>query len=532
MSQKIQNKLVTEGIKLYNKKDFLSAINKFEQSLHYHGETEYLAFYYIGKILMQETSNYAQACHCMMKAVEYLEEKTDSTSKQMQGACYVALGYMYGHVGSVSEAADFYYKGYLNCDFLVDKVNAFSGYIMLLVCTAISPKYLLQSINEYNNIVQMYIQKKLPKKIRKAHHLKRKIHIAYISPDFRNHVAYKYYYHLLKNYDRDKFFVTCISLGKEKDICTEEIKHSVDEFFDASKMDYYKLAVRIKSMCLDILVDLAGHTANSGLPLLGYRLATVQISGIGWMETTGCEFVDYLITDKYLDEPQSSYIVEKPLYLTSAFCHSVTKEFPESSGAPCKKNGHITFGVFNRITKFTGEIVALWLRIMKAVPDAKILIACPALRQKAVVEFLKKRLAAVGFDMERIIFDDAIENYMERYLDVDIALDTYPYTGCGTTFDALYMGVPVVSLYGERRSSRFGLSILNNAGIGELATATGEEYVERAVALANDWELLDILHKNLRTMLKKSPAMDGEKYVREMEAQYEQILAEAKSKIN
>lgn len=532
MSHKNYDKLISEGIILYKKRFFYKAIKKFEQSLLYNSENKYIAYLFIGKIFQDEILDYVKACYYMEKALCCLENKTDKVSEDIKGACYVSLGYMHGHVGNTAEAASFYYKGYLKCTISADKLKAFSGYIMQLVCTIISPQNLLQAISEYHNIILAHTQKKLPKKMKKTCCLEQKIHIAYISPDFRNHVAYKYYYHLLKNYDRDKFFVTCISLGKEKDICTEEIKRSVDEFFDASKMDYYKLAVRIKSMCLDILVDLAGHTANSGLPLLGYRLATVQISGIGWMETTGCEFVDYLITDKYLDEPQSSYIVEKPLYLTSAFCHSVAKDFPKSSGAPCKKNGHITFGVFNRITKFTGEIVALWLRIMKAVPDAKILIACLALRQKAVVEFLKKRLAAVGFDMDRIIFDDAIENYMERYLDVDIALDTYPYTGCGTTFDALYMGVPVVSLYGERRSSRFGLSILNNAGIGELATATGEEYVERAVALANDWELLDILHKNLRTMLKKSPAMDGEKYVREMEAQYEQILAEAKSKIN
>lgn len=119
---------------------------------------------------------------------------------------------------------------------------------------------------------------------------------------------------------------------------------------------------------------------------------------------------------------------------------------------------------------------------------------------------------------------------MLRYLDMDIALDTYPYGGCGTTFEALYMGVPVVSMYGERRSSRFGLSILNNAGIGELAVPTADEYVERAVALAHDWELLDVLHKNLRTMLENSTAMDGRRYVREMETQYEKILQEAREK--
>ncbi|WP_405740875.1 hypothetical protein [Anaerovibrio slackiae] len=136
-----------------------------------------------------------------------------------------------------------------------------------------------------------------------------------------------------------------------------------------------------------------------------------------------------------------------------------------------------------------------------------------------------KKSANAGLDNKRIILESPSLDYLERYLDVDIALDTYPYTGGGTTFDALYMGVPVVSLYGERRSSRFGLSILTNAGVGELAVPTPKEYVERAVALASDWDLLDVLHKNLRTMLENSPAMDAEGYVREIEGKYKEILS-------
>ena len=138
--------------------------------------------------------------------------------------------------------------------------------------------------------------------------------------------------------------------------------------------------------------------------------------------------------------------------------------------------------------------------------------------------FLLERLKKAGLNPRNVILEKGSEDYMTRYLDVDIALDTYPYTGGGTTFDALYMGVPVVSLYGKRRSSRFGLSILTNSGVGELAVATPEEYIERAVSLANDIDLLNVLHKNLRTMLKQSPAMDAIGYVREMEAQYKQLL--------
>ena len=167
---------------------------------------------------------------------------------------------------------------------------------------------------------------------------------------------------------------------------------------------------------------------------------------------------------------------------------------------------------------------------MDAVPNSKMIMKCKVLESKSARDFIRMRLTDYGLDNTRIIMEGATADYMTRYLDVDIALDTYPYTGGGTTFDALYMGVPVVSLYGERRSSRFGLSILNNAGIGELAVPTADEYVERAVALAHDWELLDVLHKNLRTMLENSTAMDGRRYAREMEAQYEKILQEAREK--
>lgn len=134
----------------------------------------------------------------------------------------------------------------------------------------------------------------------------------------------------------------------------------------------------------------------------------------------------------------------------------------------------------------------------------------------------------MGFELNRLIFEEASSDYMKRYLDVDIALDTYPYTGGGTTCDALYMGIPVVSLYGKRRSSRFSYSILKNIGLEDLTAENYETYIEIAVSLAHDADLINRLHNNIRSMMKKSPVMNQRKYINKLEAEYIRIYNEAK----
>jgi predicted O-linked N-acetylglucosamine transferase (SPINDLY family) len=194
-------------------------------------------------------------------------------------------------------------------------------------------------------------------------------------------------------------------------------------------------------------------------------------------------------------------------------------------GAPCLNNGYITFGVFNHYHKITDEILEAWREIMAQVPDSCLLLKCQVLVSESACALVRQRLEKLGLDLERITLEPATNTYMNRYLDVDVALDTYPYPGGGTTCDALYMGVPVVSLYGDRRGSRFGLSILNNTGLGELAVSNINEYIERAVGLASDKELLDVLHKSLRRMMTAAPIMDGKKYMAELEKAYISILA-------
>ncbi|WP_442983842.1 O-linked N-acetylglucosamine transferase family protein, partial [Selenomonas sp. oral taxon 126] len=157
---------------------------------------------------------------------------------------------------------------------------------------------------------------------------------------------------------------------------------------------------------------------------------------------------------------------------------------------------------------------------------SRLLLKTSGFCRRGIARAAWERLGRLGFDLNRVMLEEATRDYMERYLDVDIALDTFPWPGGGTTCDALYMGVPVVSYYTERHSTRFTYSLLANIGLGDLASERMEDYVETAVALAGNPELLDALHRELRDRMKASPVMDQERYIREMEECYRAIWAQ------
>ena len=358
---------------------------------------------------------------------------------------------------------------------------------------------------------------------RPGHHLR----IGYLSPDFRNQVMFYFYYQLLVGHTAGAFEVYAYALNSRQDGFTQLVREAVDHLVDcsATRDDYEAVARRIRADGIDVLVDLAGHVAGGGLPVLAYRPAPVQLSGIGYIHPTGLRSVDGFITDSYADPPENEAetwagLHERPVRLTSQFCYTGRSDVPGPAGAPCRTKDYVTFGVFNRYSKITDKMIRLWREIMQAVPDSRLLLKNPQANtpQGCLAEY--ERLEHLGIDMNRVEIEGTTINYMARYLDVDIALDTYPYVGGGTTCDALYMGVPVVSLYGRRHGDRLGLSILANAGVGELAVATSAEYVARAVALARDADLLDVLHRNLRSMMLGSPLMNTKKYVAELEEQY------------
>ena len=359
---------------------------------------------------------------------------------------------------------------------------------------------------------------------------KEKLRIGYISGDFRMHVMQYFIWPFFAGFDSSQFEVYVYNLGKH-DQYSAFFQQLVTKWRDLSDhaRDMERIAQEIYADEVDILFDLAGHTMDSGLAALAWKPAPVQISGLGYMATTGLPTVDYFITDHYCDPEGSgseNVYVEKLLRLTSQFCYNGYVSLPVSERPPAHTKGYIQFASFNQYRKLQDPMLAAWLEIMERVPNSRLLLKNSAYGDRGVTAAAHARLRRLGFDMSRVMFEPATKDYMLRYLDVDIALDTFPWTGGGTSCDALYMGVPVVSYYTDRHSTRFTYSLLANMGLAELASDRLEDYVETAVALAGDIDLLDALHRELRPRMKASPVMDQERYIREMEECYRAIWAE------
>ena len=361
-----------------------------------------------------------------------------------------------------------------------------------------------------------------------ARHRHARLRIGYLSPDFRVHVMFHFYLAMLAGYSRDDFEVYAYSLTAKRDDHTDIVARFASHFRDLAGLSADEAAKVIYDDAIDILVDLAGHTAGNGLPILARKPAPVLVSGLGYMATTGLPAVDYFLTDAIVDPAgvNEPYFTEELLRLTSHFCYGgVSDNLPASTGTPARQRGWILFGVFNNYRKITAEMLAAWREIMERVPKSKLLIKTQVFFSPKMVLAAYDRLASMGFDMSRVIFEQATTDYMMRYLDVDIALDTFPYPGGGTTCDALYMGVPVVTCCASRHSTRFSASILENIGLDGLVTECVADYVERAVQMAGDLDLLDVLHQKLRPMMKASPVMDMGHYMEELEAAYRAIWA-------
>lgn len=353
---------------------------------------------------------------------------------------------------------------------------------------------------------------------------KRKLRIGYLSPNLMTHIVLNFAIQLFSAYDRERFEVYLYQTGGRHDEVSDWLMKMTDGWCELSGLNAHEAAKKIYDDDIDILFDLAGHTEGGAtLQICAYKPAPVQLCGIGWFDTTGLSAIDYFLSDNYCDPPENDELfTEKLIRLPhSHFCYT-----PPETVLTCKAEYHvhspIVFGSFNNFDKITDEMLRTWKRLLQIVPGSKLLLK-NVYHAIDRVERMKKRLLNMGFEKEQIDIRPGTASYLDEYMDMDIALDTYPYPGGGTTCEALYMGVPVVTRYGHRHGSRFGYSLLKNMGLGELTASSDEEYIRIAAALAGDRELLEGLHSSLRTMMQKSPLMDARGYVRDVEAAYEKI---------
>ena len=355
----------------------------------------------------------------------------------------------------------------------------------------------------------------------------KKIRVGFLSADFCIHPVMNWAWALIHDLNKNFFTTYCYSSVQKPDIVTEHIRATVENWRDILKLEDAQAAELIRGDEIDILFDMSGHTSGNRLRVAAYHPATVQMSGIGFLTSTGLDCFDYFLTDETCAGDEK-YFTEKLLRLPSShFCYEPSK-IPEIYDPPCLRNGYVTFGCFNKYCKITDSILTAWKKILDAVPNSRLILKNFILNNDDGKNFVVNRLKNVYIDTSRVELRGQTANHPADYNDVDIALDTFPYTGCVTTCEALFMGVPVVSLHGDRMGTRVGLSILKNIGLEELAVNSYDEYINRAVSLAGDWELLKILRKNLRGMMTKSPLMDAKNYLREVETAFKKILRDAR----
>jgi predicted O-linked N-acetylglucosamine transferase (SPINDLY family) len=360
-----------------------------------------------------------------------------------------------------------------------------------------------------------------------------RLRIGYVSADFRFHSVAFFIKSLLEQHDHTTFEVFCYADVKKPDEMTAQLKTYADHWRDSTSMSDPVLAELITADGIDILVDLAGHSGKNRLPVFARKPAPVQISWLGYPNTTGLKAIDYRITDAIADPPgmTEAFHTETLLRLPSGFlCYSPppAAEFPVGP-APHVENGFITFGSFNLLAKITPEVVRSWSAILHETPRARLYLKARGLEGFGARTRLLSLFAAEGVGADRVSLNErtnSIGGHLEHYRQIDIALDPFPYNGTTTTCEALWMGVPLVTLAGKLHAGRVGASLLHRIGHPEWIARSHEEYVAIAAALAADPDRLTMLRGTLRNELSVSPLCDGPRFARDMEAAYRNMWHE------
>ncbi len=355
---------------------------------------------------------------------------------------------------------------------------------------------------------------------------KRRLRLGYVSPYFREHAVNYFVEPILTSHDHEQFEVFCFSDTVCPDAATQRLKSSVDRWRDTFGEGDERLAELVRADAIDILIDLTGHIAGNRLPAFAHKPAPVQVTYIGYQNTTGMSAMDYRLTDAYADPPGATdrYYTEKLVRLPrSFFVYRPGDDAPPVSPLPAQARGHVTFGSFNKYNKVSPQVLDAWLQILAQVPDSRLLVL--AHRGGHAAARLLQHAAAFGIAAARIELVDRLSHadYMNLVSRVDVALDPFPFNGHTTTCDALWLGVPVVTLAGRSYASRFGSSAHVNLGLEAYIAASVPQYVDIAVRAASDLPALAKLRPELRARMQSSPLLDFEGFTRRLEAAYREM---------
>lgn len=355
----------------------------------------------------------------------------------------------------------------------------------------------------------------------------RRLRIGYISPDFRKHsVAYNFEA-FLSGRNSEATEAYGYASVSHPDEMTGRLRKKFDHYRNVFGIGDSEVAALIQKDRIDILVEIGGHTGDNRLGVLAYKPAPVQVD-YGGLSTTGMEQIDYRLTDSLLDPPErQKFYVEESVYLPGGlFCYSPPDFAPPVAPLPAQRNGYITFGSFNGSLKINHHILSLWAQVLKANENSRLLMKFPGARDQNMKDMFLQQFEEFGISSERIQVErwrPSIE-HLELYGRVDIALDTYPFNGCITTLEGLWMGVPIVSLVGKNSLlSRSGLSILSRIGLEFFAAATPSEFVAKATAFAQNLSALSKIRASLRNRMSAGSLCDAKGYAESLEEAYRKM---------
>jgi predicted O-linked N-acetylglucosamine transferase (SPINDLY family) len=380
----------------------------------------------------------------------------------------------------------------------------------------------------------------------------RKLRIAYISNDFRQHPVGRLIFPLIVCRNRSQFEIVLFSGVPRGDAITQAIYQSVDKVIPTGGMSDELMAQHIRNEKIDILIDLALHMSGTRLPVFARKPAPVQITYLAYCATTGMSAMDYCITDPQLDpipeEAQNNSVSPEPsgsaagslttpkkvgiaspihserlLHMPRCYwCYTAPGEAPEVNASPATEAGFVTFASFNSFTKLNPEVINVWCRLMHKVPTSNLYLVVPggAIRQTEVAADFARH----GIDPKRLKMGEivSVPAYFKMYHSADISLDPFPYNGGTTTMDSLYMGVPVVTVAGKWATARAGVTILQNFGRPDWIAASAEQYIDIAADLANDIPKLAQMRSTMRQQMMRSTLMDARRFTVDFENLYRQ----------
>ncbi|MDD5299062.1 MAG: tetratricopeptide repeat protein [Gallionella sp.] len=351
---------------------------------------------------------------------------------------------------------------------------------------------------------------------------RRRIRVGVVSGDLRKHSVSYFLGSVLDNLDKNQIELIAYPTQVKTDAVTDRLRRHFSQWSPLTDCSDEDAAQRIYGDRVDILLDLSGHTAKNRLPIFAWRPAPIQVSWLGYFATTGMAEMDYLLADKVgVPASELEQFTESVWYLPNTrMCFTAPEVAIPVAPLPALANGNITFGCFQTATKVNDSVLAVWGKIFAELPDAKLRMQCNKLGEPAQEKQMLQRLQRYGIDPARVLVRGTTsrEAYLAAHAEVDIILDTFPFTGGTTTSEALWMGVPTLTLAGSSLLARQGASLLTAAGLEEWVAVDEEEYITKAVSYGRNLERLSELRRCLRAKVLASPLFDAPLFAKDFEA--------------